>query len=488
MKALRASTALLVMRSRPLWRLLAADKAPLVMGLLQSLLLDQEKSLSSSIFHERLAREIDTLRAYGHELPQPPQAYVADWIKEGWLSRRFPPGASEEEFELTAEAASALRFLNGLLKPRTTATESRLATVIQQLTRLAEETDTNPKTRMAALVAERERIDAEIRVLEREGVKALPDERALERTREIIALAEELAADFRNVRDEFDKLNRSLRQSLMENDGSRGEVLEALFAGVDLIAQSEHGRTFTAFWRLLTDGEQSATLMESLEAVTSRSFARGLELQERRFLQNLTATLMAEGGSVHEVVQQFARSLKTFVQSREFQEQRRLHSLLKAAQQSALQVRDHIRPNAAIDYSLSLTSSRIRSVSQWELHDPSHDVTDASMPDAEASELGLDTVEELVRQSEIDFRTLRMHLREALTESSQITVGQLLEKFPAEQGFGSVVGYVALGAKHGELTTETELVRWLGSDGKQRQARVPAIHFVRESMLELFND
>lgn len=30
MKALRASAALLMLRSRPLWRLLAADKAPLV--------------------------------------------------------------------------------------------------------------------------------------------------------------------------------------------------------------------------------------------------------------------------------------------------------------------------------------------------------------------------------------------------------------------------------------------------------------------------
>ena len=74
----------------------------------------------------------------------------------------------------------------------------------------------------------------------------------------------------------------------MESDGSRGEVLEALFAGVDLIAQSEHGKTFNAFWRLLTDGEQAATLMDSLESVTSRTFARSLELKERRFLQNLT--------------------------------------------------------------------------------------------------------------------------------------------------------------------------------------------------------
>ncbi len=488
MKALRASASLLVLRSKPLWRLLAADKAPLIMGLLQSLLLDQDKTLSSSVFHERLSRELEMLRGQGYDLPQTAQGYVADWIAEGWLSRRFPGGASEEEFELTAEATSALRFINSILKPRTAATESRLANVIQQLSRLAEETDSNPKTRMAALVAERERIDAEIRVLERGGVKTLPDERALERAREIIALAEELAADFRNVRDEFDKLNRGLRQSLMESDGSRGEVLEALFAGVDLIAQSEHGKTFTAFWRLLTDGEQSATLLGSLDDVTSRPFARSLEQRERRFLQNLTATLMAEGGTVHEVIQQFARSLKTFVQSREFQEQRRLHSLLKEAQQAALLTRDAIRPNATLNYSLTLTSSRIRSISQWELHDPSLNVADASMPDAEASELGLDEVEELVRQSEIDFRTLRRHLQEALATVSQITVGQMLERFPAEQGFGSVVGYVALGAKHGELTQEGELVRWVGSDGKHRTARVPTIYFVRERAIELFDE
>jgi len=61
-------------------------------------------------------------------------------------------GCVEEVFEMTAEAAAALRFIDGLIKPRTTATESRLASVMQQVIRLAEETDTNPKTRMASLV------------------------------------------------------------------------------------------------------------------------------------------------------------------------------------------------------------------------------------------------------------------------------------------------------------------------------------------------
>ncbi len=59
-------------------------------------------------------------------------------------------------------------------KPRTTAKESRLASVMQQVIRLAEITDTNPKTRMASLLAERARIDAYIEALERGSVKALP--------------------------------------------------------------------------------------------------------------------------------------------------------------------------------------------------------------------------------------------------------------------------------------------------------------------------
>ncbi len=48
-----------------------------------------------------------------------------------------------------------IRFILSVLRPRISATESRLATVIQQLTRLADETDAIPKTRLVALQAER---------------------------------------------------------------------------------------------------------------------------------------------------------------------------------------------------------------------------------------------------------------------------------------------------------------------------------------------
>lgn len=485
MKALRAAAALRNLREQPLWRLLAATKAPVVIALLQSLFMDAEKALPSSVLHERLARDVDALRATGEDLPQAPQAYVSEWLGQGWLTRRFPAGAPEEEYELSAEALTALRFVTGLLKPRTTATESRLSVVIHQISKLAEETNTSPEARLAALRAERDRIDKAIEEVGRGGVKTLEPDRAIERAREVIALAQELAADFRSVRDEFERLNRGLRQSLMENEGSRGDVLEQLFAGVDLIGESDAGRTFNAFWRLLTDSEQAATLRESLDEVTGRPFARQLESHERKFLLGLTGALLNEGRGVHDVLQHFARSLKSFVQSREFLEHRRLHGLLKEATQTALQAKEQVRPNEQVGFELMQSSSRIRSVSQWALYDPAQRVTDSSMQAAEPSELDLETVSELVRQSEIDFRTLRAHLRAILERQSQVTIGQVLTEFPAEQGLGSVVGYVALGAKYGEVTDSTEVVSWAGDDATQRRAKVPTIYFMRERYLEL---
>jgi hypothetical protein len=334
-------------------------------------------------------------------------------------------------------------------------------------------------------LAERDRIDKEIDAV-RTGVnKPLNDARALERAREIIDLASELTEDFRRVRDEFDKLNRGLRQSLMENEGSRADVLEALFNGVDVIGESEAGKTFSAFWGLLTDRDQSGVLHEALDAVVARDFARKLEPKERRFLMSLMAKLLDEGSGVHDVLQNFARSLKAFVQSREFREQRRLHQFLKQAMQAAAAIKDEVRPITQTGYELALTSSKVRSVSQWQLMDPAERVIDPSMEAAEDSELSLEMLGELLRQSEIDFTALKRNLRAMLDLHTQVSIRQVLQAYPAEQGLGSVVGYVALGTRHGEVTTEHELVEWRGKDDVLRRAKLPAIFFIRERQHEL---
>lgn len=212
---------------------------------------------------------------------------------------------------------------------------------------------------------------------------------------------------------------------------------------------------------------------------------RALSVRDRKFLLDLVGLLVDEGSSVHDVMQGFARSLRSFVQSREFIEQRRLTSLLKQATQAALAARDEVRPAEELPYELTLTSSRIRSATQAILYDPAERVGDSSMRDLDASEIDVALVGELVRQSEIDFRALRANLRTLLSSEAAATISAVLERFPAEQGLGSVVGYVALGAKHGELLGGVETVTWRGRDHVVRLARVPVIRFTRECCDEL---
>jgi len=407
---------------------------------------------------------------------------ISDWLSKGWLERSFSGG--EEQYELTAAAIQAVRYAQGLAERRAVATESRLSLVMRQISELAEQTEPDTQARIDRLLRERARIDSEISSARSGRLQPLPDERALERLREIIALSDELASDFRRVRDELRSLNRSLRERIIESDGTRGEVLDQVFAGVDLIAGSEAGRTFRAFWRLLTDPRESAELEEAMESLVGRSFMRELSRSERRWLLGLTRTLLDRGGEVHEVMQLFARGLKQFVQGREYREQRRMTRLVKGAQRRALAIKDRVKPYQGIGEELRLTSAALRSVSQLKPHDPSAAGALAGIERAGEAEISLEAVGELVAHSEIDFRRLEDHVRQLLQVQEQLSIAEVLRVYPAEQGLGSLVGYLALGARDGIVTDGKERVSWRGLDGIVRRATIPKVYFVRRSTSE----
>ncbi len=456
----------------------------MVLGVLQDLLLGEEKVVPASVLLENLQQELQLLKGVGEDMVQSGQAYLALWLSEGWLTRRLPAGVQEEQYELTTDAVTAIRFLQGVLQPRAMATESRLAIVMQQLTKLAEDTNPDPSSRRLALLAERARIDRELEQLGLGVVESLPAERALERARDIIGLADELVSDFRRVREDFDQLNRQLRADLLNNEGSRGQVLEQLFAGMDLIGETPAGKTFYAFWRLLTNIEQATIFSESLTEVVTRDFANELGAGEKRFLRNLTSRLLDEGGNVHEVLQTFSRSLRNFVQSREYQEQRRFSSVLRESQRDALAIKEHIRPNQDVGFSLWLPSAQLRSAAQWRLYDPADRAAAGGMEDAPESSMSLLDIASMVRNSEIDFGVLRRNIYERLQQSSVVGIEELLRVYPATQGLGSVVGYIHLALRHGQVTPSTAQVSWTGMDGVARSAVVPAVYFLKEKERE----
>ncbi|WP_280526070.1 DUF3375 domain-containing protein [Cupriavidus alkaliphilus] len=480
------------MREGPMWMLLASQQAPFTLSLLQSIFPEISTQLGSASLIEKLSTELEVLRTRGEDIDKTPQMLVAEWVQAKWLARGFPEGASEEVYELAADVVPALRLMMGQLEPRQTATESGLAVVIDSVLRLATETDPDPASRLKALHEESRRIVEEIKHVMAHGVSPLEPARASERGRHIVAMTESIAADFRRVREAFERLNRDLRRQLVEHEGPRGEVLEKVFLGSDAIAESDEGKSFLAFWRLLTDPSQFEGLKGALEALETRAFIRMLSLEERRRLFRVTETLLAEGGMVQEVMTTLGRGLRTFVQSREFQEQRQIQRLIRAAITESLALKDQLVNGRTLDYTLTLSTSSLRSVAQLVLDDPQERPGETSVDDAEAPEIDLVAMREMIDNADIDMPLLKANIRTALGQRAQVSVGDLARMFEVTQGLASIVGYMSLAQRFGVVLENRErdfhpreFVSWAGQDGVERQARIAQLLFTRDCLNDL---
>lgn len=277
----------------------------------------ERRTLVHAEFVSLVAEDFDELRDAGFALPRSPQEYVADWIRDGILVRR-PTAAREETVELARSAADAVRFITLLEQPRSAVTSSRLSNVADLLASLARDSDPNPARRVEALRAQRDALDAEIARIEGGGYTPLDDQLARERLSEILRLADEVPGDFAKVADDLERLNQSLREQIINHDGARGGVLDSVFEGVDLIEESEAGRTFTAFHALLLDPRLAESFDDAVDALLSRAFADQLTAQEAGFLRQYLTTLQRESAQVRASLTDFSRSLRRFVETQEY--------------------------------------------------------------------------------------------------------------------------------------------------------------------------
>nr|WP_317696408.1 DUF3375 family protein [Aeromicrobium sp. REDSEA-S32_B7] len=281
-------------------RLLRADLAPVIAGILAERLGAPGMRMPTEELHAAVEADLEELRLH-EELKQNARAYCDDWRNAGFLVRRTDRDSRGETYELSAAAHLALRMFSQLETPRTTITESRLVGLAAAIRQLARDTDPDGTRRLEVLLTERDRIDAEITAVRGGEVTTLDDRRAAERLADILLQAEHLPGDFAGVRARFESLNQDLRASILDADERHGSVLDDVFRGVDLIEASDEGRTFTAFAALIRDPERSAALDTDLAALLERDFARAIDPGARRALRTLVRDLKHGSRDVHQV-------------------------------------------------------------------------------------------------------------------------------------------------------------------------------------------
>src|SRR5699024_5568150 len=147
--------------------------------------------------------------------------------------------------------------------------------------------------------------------------------------------AASIPADFARVRHELGDLNRQLRRQLLDPEDSRGDVLEEIFRGVDLIGDSDAGRSFNSFFEVLLDRERSALSDRWITEVLGREEAQDVPELLRTGLHRVFRDMEDASYEVSQEMTGLARSLRHYVTSEEFAENRRMVQLLRATRYAA---------------------------------------------------------------------------------------------------------------------------------------------------------
>lgn len=457
-------------------KLLRADLMPVLVAILGSRFAER-RTIAHPEFVLMVADDLDALRGVGFDLPRAAQEYVSDWVRDGYLVRR-PTAAREETVEVSRSAADAVRFVLEVDQPQSTVTSSRLSNVTGLLGDLARDSDPSPAGHLEALKARRAELDEEIRRAEAGEYVPLADGAARERLQEILRLAGEVPGDFAQVADDLERLNRELREQIVSHDGARSGVLGQVFSGVDLIEESDAGRTFDAFHQLLLDPVLAERFNTAVDAVLERGFSAEVPAAETIFLRQFLILLQRESAQVRQRLTDFSRSLRRFVETQEYREHKRLAEALGRAEQAALAALKRVHPTTEIGRDLDLTSIAISSIGAWRLHNPADMRPESDVAEHPTGELDLALLREMVRLTEIDFGELEANIAGVVAERPGATVGDVLEAHPATQGLASVVGLLLLATQHGMEASGQELWRWRSASGAERTVSVPRYVFL----------
>jgi len=470
-------------RRHPAWRLLAADTAPLDASCLHRIfVVPNVRAMSQANLIEALEDDLFALRERlgADAFPRTAGEYLNDWAdsERGWLRKFYPPGSDEPQFDLMPATEKAIAWLASLTQRTFVGTESRLLTLIELLRQIAAGTETDVDARVRDLHRRRDEIDAELARIVSGDMPLLDDTAIKDRFQQFTQLARELLGDFREVEQNFRELDRRVREQITLWQGTKGALLEEILGKRDLIADSDQGRSFRAFWDFLMSAQRQEELTELLARILQLPQVQSLAPDSR--VRRVHYDWLAAGEHTQRTVAQLSQQLRRFLDDKAYLENRRIMDLLQGIEAAALIVRD--QPPAGGFMCIAETSVSIELPMERPLYSPAARPVIADLA-LEVDEPDLDA-SALFDRVYVDRELLRRNVRHSLQDRTQVTLRDLLDAHPLQQGLAELVAYLQLAGDDPRTVFDEdtrESVQWNAADGAWRIARLPRVIFMRNA-------
>ena len=471
-------------RRHPAWRLLCADNAALILSFLGTVFVDENaRSVSASDLANRLDDVLYALNetdepdqaAGAPRFPRRPADYLNAWAAPdaGWLRKFYPEGSDEPHFDATPAVEKALAWVRSLQERAFVGTESRLSTVFQLLQEMVVGAETDPEIRLAELEARRTELDERIERVRAGEIDVLDDAALRDRYQQVTVTARELLADFREVEENFRKLDRDLRARISLWSGSKGELLDQVLGSRESISDSDQGRSFQAFYAFLLSQVRQEELNRLLEAVQNLDAITAPDPRLRRIHHDW----LGAGERTQATVRRLSEQLRQFLDNRVWFENRRVMDLIQGIEASALKLRDQ---QVDLTTEMDGTAPDLLLPMERPLYTPL-DKTPLEGGDVRQGQAEVDD-SALFEQVYVDSARLVEAVRIALRRKSQIGLSDVIASEPLTQGLAELVAYLSVADSVFAVVFDSERkerIAWLDSAGIRRVATLPIVTYVR---------
>ncbi len=466
----------------PAWRLLRADNAPLVLSFLHRVFVaGNARSVSAAELASRLDDELYALNQRdggqgGRRFPKVARAYLDDWAAPGWLRKFYPDGIDEPHYDATPAVGKALQWLESLREREFVGTESRLKVIFELLRQIVFGTESDPGERLAELDRQREAIDEQIARIKAGEISMLDETAVRDRYQQFAGTARELLADFREVEENFRKLDRQLREKIAGWHGGKGELLDDVLGSRESITGSDQGRSFQAFYGFLLSQARQEELSGLLDRVHSLA---GIAERDIR-LRHIHYDWLDAAERTQATVRQLSEQLRRFLDDQVWFENRRVIDILRSIEGRALQLRE--TRNVPVSMELDAPSPAIRLPLERPLYAPVKKARLSSEAVRDADEQTDPAA--LFEQVYVDPEPLRGGVRQALRSQPQVGLAELVARYPLKQGAAELLTYLSLQDEAFSIVYDEQRrdqITWSAVDGRERTATLPRVTYARRS-------
>jgi hypothetical protein len=469
----------------PAWSLLRSQNVALVMSFLSRVFIDRNVAdVPAGDLAEELDDELYALnQRLGEErFPRTAAEYLGEWAapERGWLRKFYPPGSDEARYDISPAVEKGLMWVADLRSREFIGTESRLNTIFDLLHQMVYGAEEDPERRLAELHRRRAEIDEEIARAERGEIVRLDAVRQRDRFQQFSRMARELLADFRQVEENFRRLDRNLRERTAGWTGSKGALLDDAVGSRNSIAESDQGRSFQAFYDFLLSHQRQTELTDLLDRL--HEIEEIGEVDER--LAHIHFDWIDACERTQATVRLLSEQLRRFLDDQVWLENRRVFDLLRNIEAKALAVRHSL--DSAPTMEMDDTSITVGLPMERPMHRRPSEVSLESADVAVGSEEFDSSA--LLGQTHIDRAQLAGSVWEALGPQEQVGLRAVLANSPLQQGLAELVGYLSLAEPGIAVVFDGEhrdQLSWSAEDKEveiERVADLPRVSFTRDRM------